>query len=168
MIAIENVRLFNETKEALEQQTATAEMLRVISESPTDVQPVFDAVAERAACCATRSTRRCTSRRRSASVAGYLLARRRGQAGDIPLRRTLFNPRVPRAPHLHVDDIVPLLDTEYPDVRDSSARIGLRAMLAVPMLREGQAIGTIFTWRRSRARSRTSRSRCCRPSPTRR
>ncbi len=49
---------------------------------------------------------------------------------------------------MHVDDIVPLLDTEYPDVRDNQRRLGLRAMLAVPMLREGQAIGTIFTWRR--------------------
>ena len=49
MIAIKNVRLFNETQEALARQTATSDVLQVISESPTDVQPVFDIIAERAA-----------------------------------------------------------------------------------------------------------------------
>src|SRR6185437_6616191 len=58
VIAIENVRLFNELKESLEQQTATSEILGVIAGSPTDIQPVLDVVAENAArvCGATDAT----------------------------------------------------------------------------------------------------------------
>ena len=79
VIAIENVRLFQELKEALEQQTATSEILGVIASSPTDIQPVLDTVAENAAqLCAARMTLQ------SASIEGNVL-RLAAHRGPIPL-----------------------------------------------------------------------------------
>ena len=61
VIAIENVRLFQELKESLEQQTATSEILGVIASSPTNIQPVLDTVAKNAArvCSAGDATINC-------------------------------------------------------------------------------------------------------------
>ena len=73
VIAIENVRLFQELKESLEQQTATSEILGVIASSPTDIQPVLDVVAENAArLCDANDALILSHRRRHASASGAL------------------------------------------------------------------------------------------------
>ena len=131
-IAIDNVRLFNETKNSLEQQTAISEILRVISSSPTDVQPVLDAVAERAAQLCEAPFARvyfCVdgdvlqSRRRTigparASVARLPYSRR-------PAAREPRSPDARRstAKTVHYADVVPLLDSEYPDAATEHATV---------------------------------------------
>jgi signal transduction histidine kinase len=144
------VQLFNETKEALEQQTATAEILTVISSSPTDVQPVFDAVAENAA--------------RVCGAHDALILRVEGEAarivaqyGSIP---ALQNDAVPITPHttagravlerrtIHIEDVVPLLDNDLRDVQWRLSTSGTRTILATPLLREGVPIGVIVIRRR--------------------
>jgi GAF domain-containing protein len=149
-IAIENVRLFNETKESLEQQTATSEILRVISDSPGDVKPILDAVAERA-------TRLCDT----ASSAIYVLEdgvmRRTAFHGPVELvgRETvpystgsLAGRAIVEGKPIHVHDIESA-QTEYPISWEFARQFGRKqTMLAVPLLREGKPFGTMFLRRR--------------------
>ncbi len=146
LIAIQNTRLFNDTKEALEQQTATSEILKVISESPTDVQPVFDAIAERAAIlCGVPLA---TVTRFDGSMV-HLVAHhgmpldRADEFFPIaptrlwPVTRTILD----RKPVL-VDDL--LSDPELSEMVEVVESWGVRSALGVPMMREGHAIGSII------------------------
>ena len=154
VIAIENARLFNETKEALERQTATAEILRVIASSPMDVQPVLDAIAERAAilCGAPNANVLLKDGDVLRTLAGF----HRDIGGELPgrtstsaLRRGSVNGRAfLDCKVVHHADVLPLLDTEYPESRDLVQRFGIRSHLVVPLVRKGDALGTISIWRR--------------------
>ena len=155
VIAIENVRLFNETKEALERQTATAEILRVIASSPTDVQPVFDAIAQSAKRLfdghATAVTRVVGDVIQLAAMTGA------GKEGDESLKR-LFPAPVSSPANQHAKVVrsgVPAFVTDYqtdtevsPQARDTALAAGYRSVLVVPMLRDGVAIGSIAVTRR--------------------
>ena len=151
VIAIENVRLFNETKEALEQQTAVAEILRVISSSPTDVQPVLDAIADRAArlCDASAASmylldgnvlRHLSSRGPSPDPVSHvdtLAIDRASISGRAFLER--------RA--IEVEDML-AQSAEYPSSFALAKRFQHRTVLVLPLLREGQPFGTILLRRR--------------------
>ncbi|MDH4114102.1 MAG: GAF domain-containing protein, partial [Burkholderiaceae bacterium] len=147
VIAIQNARQFRETQQALERQTATAEVLRVISESPTDVEPVLQAVAERAGKLCNADGARvwlvAEGKLRAMTSYGPAYAAMEGLE-DLPLRRTSIGGRsVLERRAIHVEDVVPLMDTEYPDIRPLHERYGFRTVLNVPLLREGEAVGAI-------------------------
>jgi two-component system, NtrC family, sensor kinase len=152
VIAIENVRLFKELEahnadltEALEQQTATAEIIRVISSSPTDTQPVFDAIARNAVrlCGAMFGAVFSFDGTLMHFVAGYgFTARVRHLLTDeypIPPRGLNREAITDRAV-VHVVDM--LSDRRVANV-EVARRLGSRSQLAVPMLQAGTAIGTI-------------------------
>ena len=153
VIAIQNARLLDEVQartrdltESLEQQTAAGEILRVISSSPTDVQPVFDAIAHSAAslCEATNGT---VFRLRDGLVhlvGHYSLSQEQlasvQRSFPAPLDRGTASGRaiLSRAV-VHIHDIA--ADPEYS--AQSLVRTGLRSVLSVPMLRNGELIGSI-------------------------
>jgi GAF domain-containing protein len=148
VIAIENVQLFRELKESLDQQTATSQILGVIASSPTDIQPVLNAVAESAArlCDAKDAVIFGSDGDLMRSVASYgsiPLARAMGEEhhttrGSPPGRAMLDRKTI------HVHDITAEFDTEFPESKARHQISGSRTMLATPLLREGASIGAIM------------------------
>jgi two-component system, NtrC family, sensor kinase len=153
VIAIENTRLFQELEarnreltEALEQQTATSEVLRVISSSPTDLQPVFDAIVRSA-------VRLCGARFGAVYQFDgellHLVAHHNWSPETLELVQRLFPMRPSRETLagrailakavVQVADL--LADPEYQQQVIRTG--GYRSMLAVPMLREGSPVGVI-------------------------
>jgi signal transduction histidine kinase len=135
---------------AREQQAATSEILRVISNSPTDVQPVFDAIAHSA-------TRLCESYDASIfRVDGDRLtfvahhgpiAQRHGDFSLPLVRGTVGGRSVLESRTIQVADLQNE-DREFPDAAENARRFGFRTLLSVPLLREGLAIGGIQLRRR--------------------
>jgi signal transduction histidine kinase len=149
VIAIENVRLFNETKEALERQTATAEILRVIASSPTALQPVLDAVAESAArLCDAQD---CSILEAAGEVFRVVAFRGAGQLKDFegaPVDRgSVAGRSLLDGQLIHVHDIRAESSAEYPVSRAFAQHVGHRTMVAAPLLRDGAAVGVIFVRR---------------------
>ena len=145
VIAIENVRLFRELQEALEQQTATSEILGVIASSPTDIQPVLNTVATNAArlCEAADAQIRLVEDERTRLVAsfGALPAPEfRPTSLGSPTGRAILNRET-----IHIQDVsTPEAQAEFSESSAFLESVGVRTALATPLLREGVGIGAIL------------------------
>ncbi len=142
VIAIENTRLITETREALEQQTATAEVLGVINSSPGDLAPVFEAILDKAhaLCGAERGTLFLYDggKMKAAVAHGYpedVLEHLRAGVDLAPHHTPLF-----AGNHVHIAD---LRQDGNPTGRIVSGRGGVRTNLLVPLFRNGALLGMI-------------------------
>jgi two-component system NtrC family sensor kinase len=154
VIAIENARLFNETREALERQTATAEILKVIASSPSDVQPVFEAIAESAKRLSEGHSATVTrvmddKIHLAAFTAGSEVGNKELQSSfPTPLSSSGIHSRVARTGELAFRTDMETEPDVTPGMKELARARGYRSILVVPMLREGVSIGTIGVTRR--------------------
>jgi len=149
VIAIENARLLNELRQSLEQQTATADVLRVISSSPGELEPVFQAMLENA-------TRICEAKFgtlfRFDGENLYPVAQFNTPTAllEEQTRRGPFQP-TPGTAMEHVmrtKQVFHSADRAADPVPGLAAKFaGARSLLAVPMLREGELVGAIAIYR---------------------
>jgi len=151
-IAMKNARLMNETKEALERQTATTEILQVISGSPTDVSPVFDAIAERArTLCGADFGATARFDGELVHLVGYRGSSPEGEAAMRaafpmkPGRGSITGRAIVERKPVQIPDIT--LDAEY-RLGKMARKTGYRSMLGVPMLHEGRPIGVVVVTRK--------------------
>src|SRR5262249_22533520 len=146
VIAIENMRLLNELRESLQQQTATSEVLNVISRSPTRLQPVLDSIVATAAdlCQADYAMIHALEHGRFRTVAANEVEADyvKWLARNPPSmdRGSISGRAVVERATIHVPDV--LADPEY--TRSESQKRGRhRSLLGVPLMREGVPIGVI-------------------------
>jgi class 3 adenylate cyclase len=156
VIAIENARLLNELRESLKEQTATSEVLQVISSSPGDLQPVFEAMLEKAVriCDASFGNIYRWDSKVFHLVATHntppALAEARRHWPLVPQKSPIIRRIVTTKTADHVTDAATLAG--YVD-RDDSGLIaavdlgGVRTFLAVPMLRENELVGSFTVYR---------------------